>query len=100
VVVPKYQLSDVKKTREGDRWVVTARLRNVGTGVMPVEVAATQGERFGKKGDYREARTVVTLVAGMEREVSIRCDFDPAQLVVDPDAKVLMLRRKAATAGL
>jgi ABC-2 type transport system permease protein len=98
--VPRYQLFDVKKVREGDRWLATARLQNVGTGVMPVEVAATSGERFGKKADYREARTVVTLVAGEEREVSIRCDFDPAQLVVDPDAKVLMLGRKAATAGL
>jgi hypothetical protein len=28
--------------------------------------------------------------------IRIRCDFEPETLVVDPDAKVLMLRRKSA----
>jgi hypothetical protein len=28
----------------------------------------------------------------------IHCDFEPEQVVVDPDVKVLVLRRKEATA--
>ena len=104
VVVPEYELADFKKAKDGDRWLSTATLKNVGTGRMPVEVAATRGERFPKDGgnhpspDHREARQVLTLGAGESAEVSIRSDFEPEQLVVDPDAKVLMLRRKAAVA--
>ena len=60
VVVAEYQLHDAKKTSHGKDWEVTFRLENVGSGVMPVEVAATRGERFAKDGssspDYREAR--------------------------------------------
>ena len=60
VVVPEYRLHDPKKTAKGQNWEVTVRLENIGTGVMPVEVAATRGERFAKDGspspDYREAR--------------------------------------------
>ena len=60
VVVPEYRLHEPKKTAHGQGWEVTVRLENVGTGVMPVEVAATRGERFAKDGspqpDYREAR--------------------------------------------
>ncbi len=100
VVVPEYAISGASKSREGDDWVVTASVRNVGTGTMPVEVAATRGERFAQADDYRESRTVVTLKAGESREVSLRCKFEPAELVVDPDVKVLMVRRKAAKAGL
>ncbi len=40
----------------------------------------------------------MTLGAGESAEVSIRSDFEPDQLVVDPDAKVLMLGRKSALA--
>ena len=68
---------------------------------MPVEVAATKGERFpkdGKTASYQEARQTVTLGAGESAEVSIRSNFDPDQVIVDPDAKVLMLGRKAAVA--
>ena len=69
-------------------------------GVMPVEVAATRGERFAKDGtptpDYREARTTVTLGKGESRDVVIHCPFEPERIVVDPDAKVLQLRRKSA----
>ena len=106
VVVPEYALTDFKKSKakEGDGWVTSARLKNVGTGRMPVEVAATRGERFPAKGganpspDHREARQILTLGAGESAAVSIRTDFEPDQLIVDPDAKVLMLRRKSAVA--
>jgi hypothetical protein len=38
----------------------------------------------------------VTLGAGASKPITIRCDFEPLQLVVDPDVKVLQLQRKAA----
>jgi hypothetical protein len=106
VVVPEYRLIDARKVREGSSWVVTAKVENTGTGTMPVDVAATRGQPFPKGNertpvaDYREARQTVKAEPGKPREITIRCDFDPERLVVDPDARVLMLRRKSATAGL
>lgn len=70
---------------------------------MPVEVAVTLGEPFDDEGaelqDYREARTTVTLGAGEERVVTIRSDFEPERIVVDPDVRVLQLRREQAVHG-
>jgi ABC-2 type transport system permease protein len=104
VVVPEYRLSDSNKSAVGGQWKVSARLENVGAGVMPVEIAASRGERFAKDGtpspDYREARAVVTVGKGESRDVSISCPFEPEKIVVDPDAKVLQLRRKSAEAKL
>jgi hypothetical protein len=100
VVVPEYRLIDYKKVPKGPGWVVTAKLENVGTGVMPVEAAAVRGERFAKDGspsaEYREARVTVTAGKGETRDIVIDCPFEPERIVVDPDAKVLQLRRKSA----
>jgi ABC-2 type transport system permease protein len=101
VVVPEYRLSDLRLTggsQEGP-WKVTARVKNAGTGRMPVEVAAVRGERFKDK-DYRDVRRSLILGAGEERTVEIPCAFRPERVVVDPDVKVLQLRRKAAVAKL
>jgi ABC-2 type transport system permease protein len=104
VVVPEYVLYDAKKTSHGENWEVTVRLENEGSGAMPVEVAAARGERFTKDGSpspgYREARAMVVLGKGESRDVVITCPFEPEQVVVDPDAKVLQLRRKNAVAKL
>ncbi|MFN7964853.1 MAG: M1 family aminopeptidase [Acidobacteriota bacterium] len=109
VVVPEYKLSDVKKEKgsDGAGWVVTATVTNVGTGTMPLQVAAALKDRFATvtdeeaaKGpvpvsaDYKEARSTVTLAAGEKASVTIRCDFEPDRLVLDPDVRVLQLRRK------
>ena len=40
----------------------------------------------------------MTPAAGGSQAFTIRCDFEPKQLVVDPDVKVLQLGRKAAVA--
>ena len=106
VVVPEYRLTDVRKQKTGEKWVVTATVKNFGTGTMPIEVAATQGERFPDTSDekakkkaevpYRDSRAVVTLGAGETSTVSISCDFEPDRVIVDPDAKVLQLLRKEA----
>jgi len=102
VVVPEYSVTEAKRTKDGDKWLSTARVANDGTGTMTIEVAAVKGERFKDDGkdnpDYRESRTTVTLGPGAFKPVDIRCDFEPEKLVVDPDAKVLQLRRKTAEA--
>ena len=104
VVVPEYQLSEARKSQNGPSWEVNAHIENVGTGTMPVEVAATRGERFAKDGsvspEYREARTTVTLSNGETRDLSITCPFEPDRIVVNPDAKVLQLQRKNAVTKL
>jgi ABC-2 type transport system permease protein len=104
VVAPEYALLDSRKERVGEGWEAVVRLKNAGTGRMPVEVAATNGDRFAGDGrllpNYRDARATVALGAGEAREVRIRCPFEPRQVVVDPDANVLQLQRRAATARL
>ena len=76
---------------------------------MPLEIAASKGERFpdakeekskdkpkSEPVEYRQALTSVTLGAGDSEKVTIRCEFEPDQMVVDPDVKVLQLHRKEA----
>jgi ABC-type transport system involved in multi-copper enzyme maturation permease subunit len=104
VVVPEYRVENARKARAGAGWEVVAQVTNAGTGRMPVEVAATRGDRYtedGKPGPaWRDARTRVELGPGEAREVRIRCPFEPEKVVVDPDVRVLQLRRKAAVASL
>jgi len=104
VVVPQYQVSDETVAKEGSGWVVHAKVKNVGTGTMPVEIAAARGERFprgkGKHEKYDDARTAITLAAGEQRAITIPCAFEPQQLVVDPDVRVMQLERKKATVPL
>lgn len=109
VVMPEYKLSDVKKEKAGDGngWVVTATVTNVGTGTMPLDVAAVLKDRFTKQSDdeaakgpapvsadYKESRRSITLQAGAKAVVTIDCDFEPDRVVIDPDVRVLQLRRK------
>jgi ABC-2 type transport system permease protein len=105
VKVPEYRLDDAKRLETtGGAWNASARLRNLGGGMMPVEVAAVAGDRFDKKGqpspDYKEARVLLEPAAGETCAVAVTCDFKPERLVVDPDALVLQLQRKAAVARL
>jgi len=120
VVVPEYELEDGELTeREDGSWDVTIRVRNKGTGRMPVEVAASRGKRFddessAEEGEpassntveaasssedeesYREERLTVVLGEGEEELVVLRCSFEPERVVVDPDALVLQLNREKA----
>lgn len=113
VVAPEYRFTDAKKDGAGAAWTARCKLKNTGTGLMTVDVAATKGERFVKQtdeeaakgpaavsADYREARLALTLAGGEEIDVAIPCDFEPEKVLVDPDAKVLMLKRNAAFAKL
>jgi hypothetical protein len=50
-----------------------------------------------KPGDYRQAVTRVTLQPAKTGEwVTITSDFEPEKVVVDPDVRVLQLRRPSA----
>jgi ABC-2 type transport system permease protein len=104
-VTPEYRVEDAQKQPLGQGgWEVSVRVENAGTGRMPVEVAATRGDRFDDKGkvspEYKDARTTIVLGAGEAKEVRIRCPFEPERVVVDPDANVLQLQRKAAAVKL
>jgi len=110
--MPEYRVIRFEKKKEGAEYVVTATVTNRGTGTMPVEIAAVKGERWQKpkpgaevvptepNPDYRDARATVTLGAGESKSATIRCGFDPEQIVIDPDVRVLQLRRKQAVAKL
>ncbi|HEX6900776.1 MAG TPA: M1 family aminopeptidase [Thermoanaerobaculia bacterium] len=106
LVIPEYRLEDGRKTAAGTgRWEVTVKVENAGTGRMPVEVAATNGAfRWDEKGrvskDYKDARTTIVLGAGESKLVRIVCPFEPGRVVVDPDAQVMQLQRRAATSRL
>jgi ABC-type Na+ efflux pump permease subunit len=100
VVVPHYLIGDVRLVRSGAGWQVAARVHNVGTGTMPVDVAAVAGTRFPHERKdakpWQAARTTLSLAAGEERAVTIECAFQPEKLVIDPDVTVLMLERQKA----
>jgi len=110
-VVPEYRVTSAKKAKRGGAYDVTVTVRNTGTGSMPVEVAAAAGEGWSEatkasrapsaqSPSYHDARGTVTLGAGESRTLTIRCGFDPERVVVDPDARILQLRRKQAVATL
>jgi ABC-2 type transport system permease protein len=110
VVVPEYRVHNAKTVAApgGGAWVTTAEVENVGTGRMPVEIAAVVGERFpedtgakAKPGTpYQAQATPITLGAKERQSVSIRTTFKPEKLVVDPNIRVMQLRRESAEAKL
>jgi hypothetical protein len=110
VVVPEYRVQNAKTVAApgGGGWVTTAEVENAGTGRMPVEVAAVAGERFPddtakkeKKAEPYRAELVTVTLGGKEKQtVSIRTPFKPEKVVVDPNVRVLQLRRQSAEAKL
>ena len=52
------------------------------------------------EGEYRDARVSVVLGPGESQSVRIECAFEPERILVDPDARVLQLRREAAVEDL
>jgi len=108
-VVPQYRLTNAAKVASGDGYDVTVTVENIGTGTMPVELAATSGERWKRADDksnytqdpdYKDSRATVSLGTGESKSLTIHCDFDPEKLTVDPDIRVLQLKRKQATTNL
>lgn len=104
VVLPEYRLSDSSVQESGGEHTVSFTVENVGTGTMPVDIAVTRGVRFPDEDEdseaYREERVSVTLGAGESRTLEITTDFEPDQILVDPDAVVLQLLRERAVVEL
>jgi hypothetical protein len=48
----------------------------------------------------KDARVTVVFSKGESKHVVFRCEFEPTQIVVDPDAKLLQLRRISAEAKI
>jgi len=111
VVVPEYRVHNAKTVAApaGGGWVTTAEIENVGTGRMPTEVAAVRGKRFpsdssekkAKKAEPYAAESIsITLGSKGRQAVTIRSSFKPEKVVVDPNVRVLQLRRQSAEAKL
>jgi ABC-type transport system involved in multi-copper enzyme maturation permease subunit len=134
VVVPEYVIAEAERSGpldgEGGRslWTTRVRVRNKGTGRMPIQVAVARGERFPEAADkstaqlsagevsevkaatrapetkpaepYYEERALIELGAGEEQTVTVTSTFSPERVVIDPDALVLQLNRKFATKKL
>ncbi|MEM6703751.1 MAG: ABC transporter permease [Acidobacteriota bacterium] len=105
VVLPEYRLSESSVESSGDAKAVRFTVENVGTGTMPVEIAITRGVRFPDEEEedaevYQEERVLVTLGAGESRTLEVTTDFEPQQILVDPDAVVLQLLRERAVVDL
>jgi hypothetical protein len=49
---------------------------------------------------YRDERTTVKLGPGDTRTITLETAFEPEQIVIDPDALVLMLNREQAVSKL
>jgi hypothetical protein len=109
VVAPEFQFENVTRKASGSGWIVEGTVRNAGTGTVPVEIAATAGERFQKQTleeaarqpavvspEYHDARALVHLTSGASAPFRIECDFEPKTVLADPDARMLQLRRKYA----
>lgn len=101
VVRPEFELREPRVRRVEGGWEVGATVANVGTGTVEVEVAVARGERFDEAtgeplASYRESRATTRLGAGQSQTLSWRVDFEPARLVVDPDARVFQLHRTRA----
>jgi hypothetical protein len=107
VVVPEYKVDSAAVTKlPNGKWQTRAVIRNVGTGAMPVDVAVTVGERYpsdttkAPTNSYRQQAARVVIAGGASVAVQLDSDFAPAKVVVDPDVKVLQLRRPSAERSL
>jgi ABC-2 type transport system permease protein len=98
----EYTVTRPSTRQVGDAWETEATVRNGGNATMPVDIGVVRGERFPEdttrapKVEYAQALTRLTLAAGDSATVTIRSPFKPEKVVVDPDVKVLMLRRALA----
>jgi hypothetical protein len=104
VVVPEYHVENARKSGAGESWTTRATLENVGTGTMTVDVSAVAGVRYPEEGEeaepWQESRQAVSIGAGETVDLTWETSFEPKEIVVDPDAHVLMLERHRAKASL
>ncbi len=98
----KVQRATTRRIATDGEWETEAVVKNTGTARMPLDIGVVKGERYPadstKKAatPYAQALTRVTIGGGETRTVKVRSSFGPEKVVVDPDVRVLMLRRKLA----
>ena len=104
VVMPSIVWSRPRKTTHRERLGGDCPARKCQEWVHAIDVAVTQ--ESGSPKTERPSRLParhsanLTLGKGESRDVVITCPFEPERIIVDPDAKVLQLRRKNAVAKL
>jgi hypothetical protein len=103
VVVAEYKVDMATTTKlPNGTWETRAVVRNVGQASMMVDVAAVRGERFPDDTTrkdriaYAQAVKRVPVPPELAVPVTITTTFEPQRVVVDPDVRVLQLRRKSA----
>ena len=103
VVVPEFKVRDVVVTGpigEPAMWTTTAIIENVGTGTVTIDVATL--EEDDGKPDNAPDRVIATVTLGADggneskKSVEFKTPFAPAIIKVDPDVRMLQLRRKLA----
>lgn len=99
VVVPEYKFENVEMKQVGDSWRITGTVQNKGTGEMPLEICAAVNQRTIDREDnpeYQDSRTTVQIGGGESLDFELEVNFKPDRVIVDPDFKVLQLKRKSA----
>lgn len=108
-VLPEFTLSDINSTEEStSNHVTTGTIKNSGTGTITVEVVALtaqeKADREAKKNVNRadlqrlaSAVAVLKLAPGETESWVLKTPFKPAEVVVDPDVKLLQMGRKLAS---
>ena len=98
----KVEGATTRRFAAGGEWETQAVVKNAGNARMPVDIGVVKGERFPDDTTrrattpYAQALTRVTLGAGERMTVTVRSPFEPEKVVIDPDVRVLQLRRKLA----
>lgn len=105
VVVPEFKVRDVEisgPVGEPPMWTTTATIENVGTGTVTVDVAAMKEAQAPTNPEETRQRvlTSVTLAGdssdASRKRIEFKSPFAPALIEVDPDVRLLQLRRKLA----
>ncbi|MEP7381531.1 MAG: M1 family aminopeptidase [Gemmatimonadota bacterium] len=98
----KVETATARRIAAAGPWETEALIHNVGNARMPVDIGVVTGERFPDdstrkaKSPYAQALTRITISGGDTMTVTIRSPFEPEKVVIDPDVRVLQLRRKLA----
>lgn len=112
VVLPEFKVREATATKQADgTWLTKVTIENAGagTGKVNVQVAVTNGiVRWPtEEGEvYEDARKEVTLEykprgtpddqAGPSATVEIATPFEPLKILIDPDVRLLQMKRKSA----
>lgn len=92
VVLPEFEVDSARCERAAGAWVCRARVQNVGSGQVGVDVAAIAGDRILPGGRVR-AELHANRVAVLEWKLQER----PDRITVDPDVLMLQRNRERAT---